>query len=105
MSYNLICQKTFSRACKTFILYAEIHACVTLVTNPPLSIFTSSHGDGVVDEGDNHEGSQGAEAVLSGVGDAVVHAAAAAAAAAVDEAAGPERPSSCTRKSMHASLL
>ena len=35
MSYNLICQKTFSRACKTFILYAEIHACVTLVTNPP----------------------------------------------------------------------
>ena len=92
MSYNLICQKTFSRACKTFILYAEIHACVTLVTNPPLSIFTSSHGDGVVDEGDNHEGSQGAEAVLSGIGDAVVHAAAAAAAAAaaVDEAAGPE---------------
>ena len=59
----------------------------------PSSFFTSSHGDGVVDddEGDNHEGSQGGvEAVLRGVGEAAVDEVAAA--ADVDEAAGVDEP-------------
>lgn len=58
----------------------------------PLSFFTvtSSHGDGLVDEGDNHEGSQGAAAVLSGVWDAAAVVVDEVAAVEVAEAAGPE---------------